>query len=408
MSKRLATSIAVLLALLTLLACDTAQSEDAGPPSYFTGSVEPCTPVEGASVDPCEVRASEDMLAPQVAGSRIELGDEPWPMFAWLGTGNPAPWVSHFVVRGTFVPGTIRCDVDGGPYRNPPYTGRGSMTTTKTLACYSDVRVNEYILGSGPSTLTVILVQDWYVRGLPNFDPDAARASLEERFASGRGSVPAGGIGGREVMLFIGPSRNIEFEAWEVFNTWDVQRLNDQVVAIHPHRDTWRFYSSSDEWETRRPKVEMTLPAFKAAVLAAHQDRVTEFGGRVSEDPGYPMLETDANRLRQFFNITGASDHPHGPPRQPPPVYACDSGTAVSGPGSNRGLVHDCSALLAGKDTLRGAASLDWSESSAVTGWEGVTTGACLTSILLNEKSNLIRHSTLYQSHYIANWVLYE
>ena len=35
------------------------------------------------------------------------------------------------------------------------------------------------------------------------------------------------------------------------------------------------------------------------------------------------------------------------------------------------------------------------------------TDGACLTSILVNEKSNLICYSTLYQSSYIANWALY-
>ena len=375
MSTRLATSIAVLLALLALVACDTPRSEDTDPQSsYFTGSIEPCTPVEGATADPCESRASEDMLAPQVLGSSVNLGDEPWPMSAWLGTGNPAPWVSHFVVRGTFTPGTIRCDVDGEAYRNPPYTGRGGGAGVKSYACYSDLRVNEYILGSGPSTLTVILIQDWYVRGLPDLDLDAERASIEERFASGRGSVPAGGLGGREVMLFIGPSRNVEFEAWQAFRTWDVQRLNDQVVAIHPHRDDWRFYSSSDEWETRRPKVEMTLPAFKAAVLAAHRDRVTEFGGRVSEDPGYPMLEIDANRLRQFFNITGASDHPYGPPRQPPPVYSCDNNSAaVSEPGTNRNLVRDCSALLDAKDALRGTGSLNWATGTAVGSWDGVT-----------------------------------
>ena len=39
----------------------------------------------------------------------------------------------------------------------------------------------------------------------------------------------------------------------------------------------------------------------------------------------------------------------------------CGSGTAVTNPGANPGLVSDCEALLGAKDTLRGPASLDWS-----------------------------------------------
>ena len=37
------------------------------------------------------------------------------------------------------------------------------------------------------------------------------------------------------------------------------------------------------------------------------------------------------------------------------------SGTAVTDPGTNRGLVYDCEVLLGAKDTLRGTAGLDWS-----------------------------------------------
>ena len=46
----------------------------------------------------------------------------------------------------------------------------------------------------------------------------------------------------------------------------------------------------------------------------------------------------------------------------------------MTDPGVNRGLVHDCGALLAGKDELRGTATLDWSVDTAIADWEGVTT----------------------------------
>ena len=53
----------------------------------------------------------------------------------------------------------------------------------------------------------------------------------------------------------------------------------------------------------------------------------------------------------------------------------CVNGTAVPDPGSNAGLVGDCEALMSAKDTLAGTAALDWSYDTAITSWEGVTTG---------------------------------
>ena len=51
----------------------------------------------------------------------------------------------------------------------------------------------------------------------------------------------------------------------------------------------------------------------------------------------------------------------------------CSNGVAVSSPASNPGLVSDCENLLASKDDLRGAGSLDWSEDKDIGTWEGVT-----------------------------------
>ena len=53
----------------------------------------------------------------------------------------------------------------------------------------------------------------------------------------------------------------------------------------------------------------------------------------------------------------------------------CASGTAVSNPGANSDLVRDCGRLLLLKDTLAGTGTLNWSASTAITGWTGVTVG---------------------------------
>ena len=50
----------------------------------------------------------------------------------------------------------------------------------------------------------------------------------------------------------------------------------------------------------------------------------------------------------------------------------CSAGTAVEDPGSNPGLVADCEALVAARDTLAGGATLRWGE-GPVSAWEGVT-----------------------------------
>ncbi len=51
----------------------------------------------------------------------------------------------------------------------------------------------------------------------------------------------------------------------------------------------------------------------------------------------------------------------------------CANGTVVPSPADNPGLVADCAALLAARDTLRGTATLNWSAQRAISSWSGVT-----------------------------------
>ena len=54
---------------------------------------------------------------------------------------------------------------------------------------------------------------------------------------------------------------------------------------------------------------------------------------------------------------------------------ACASGGAVPDAGNNPGLVSDCAALLAARDTLAGTATLNWAMDTPITQWEGVSIG---------------------------------
>ncbi len=67
----------------------------------------------------------------------------------------------------------------------------------------------------------------------------------------------------------------------------------------------------------------------------------------------------------------------------PPP---CENGLVVLGGRANRGLVPDCSILLAARDTLAGDATLNWDADTPITEWEGVTvSGALERTITLNQ-----------------------
>ena len=77
-------------------------------------------------------------------------------------------------------------------------------------------------------------------------------------------------------------------------------------------------------------------------------------------------------------NRAGAGPWSESVTGTPIPVVSgvCATGGAVAGPGNNPGLVSDCNALLAARDALAGSATLNWSSSTPIGEWEGVTVDA--------------------------------
>ena len=368
--------VAAIVALFLFAACDlfARDQTETTAPKYLTQEIPSCTPVEGSTVDPCEPGV------PWMSRSSYG-GSEPDGMRFLLEPLSPFPvWVTYIVLRGTFLPGTVRCDADGKRFRPPPYDNEGWSWTASphsSIKCYADVRVNAYVLGSGPPTLTVLVWWEDYWFTLDQEFAEKLRTS-EERFLTEGGarspssvaymSVPEGGIEGREDILFIGPTNDASAETWEVFETWGVERQEDgTVIAVHPHRNYWS--RNPGDYQTYRSQLEMELPAFTQAVTTANQERITEYEGRIGADEDLPDLITDANQLSQFYRDTGAYNHPDGPPAQPPP--RC--GLAVPNQADNPGLMTDCFALLAAKDTLRGSGSLNWDLDTAIANWDRVT-----------------------------------
>ena len=352
-------------------------------PSYLTEVIPPCTPVLGSSVDPCEPGRGPFTTAGGIEAVGI---DEPFSLQYFLEGGQS--YVPHIALRGTYLPGTIRCSSEYH-FRPQAYIADeyGFLIGGPTLHCFADVRVNEYVLGEGPPTLTVEVAHDVfypYMGGQAEFEEWERRW---ERILIEGGSIDFDDVSplpGNEAILFVGPSSNTSVEAWKVYFTWNIERQsNDTVVALHP-----QIYHYSLEDRNRHSVLAMELPAFKQATTAAQAARVAANDGRTQPAPTYPMLITDVNELDDFFTSIGAYSDPDNPPAQPPAVYACDKDTAVTNPGTNRGLVRDCSALLDGKDTLRGGAALNWGVDTAVTGWDGISTGGTPSRVTKVELSS--------------------
>ena len=69
---------------------------------------------------------------------------------------------------------------------------------------------------------------------------------------------------------------------------------------------------------------------------------------------------------------------------------ACATGSAVPDAANNPGLISDCGALLAARDTLAGTATLNWSADTPIADWTGVVLGGTsrrVTELLLSGMS---------------------
>ena len=328
-----------------------------------SGGAPPCTPLEGYDIDPCEPGTGTISHA---MGDEGYVEDQPYDLRSYLGNGT---FGKHLVLRGTYLPNTVRCEGDN--YRRAPKHSRGGYEGLK-VNCFADIRVNEYFLGSGPTSLTVVALSYASLFVFDEARTEASIRTLESVLVQGGGaggiSVPPGGIGGREKVMLLGPATDYAVEAWQVFLTFDLKRQDDGTVrVVHPDLDYWQL---QENYETEfRSNVEWTPAQFTKAIVAADATRREDYDGRSGDDSRDPMLVTNAANLRDIHVETGNVNHPDGPPAPPPP--AC--GLAVPDYIDNPGLMRDCFALLAAKDTLRGTGTLNWSVDEAIADWDGVT-----------------------------------
>ena len=274
------------------------------PVSYLEEVIPPCVPLEGGSHDPCARTRPR-----QVAVLSAPAAPPSWPIRDDLRTiaetimGYDPPTIYHIVVRATVLDDTTRCGLY--PLVLADFAGITAYSGLYRYGCYTDVRVNEYIVGTGPSELTVELhreglnlgeeeVADWdnVEDGWLTYvvhDPQARTAAVFE---------------GNEVVLFLRPNFTIAVESWYAAagtaDVWFVQQPDEGVTrAVAADIDYART-------EDQRNKLDMPLADLVTKIKAGATVRDNEYDGRIGAATDLPELIADANDLRGFYIESGA------------------------------------------------------------------------------------------------------
>ena len=246
------------------------------------------------------------------------------------------------------------------------------------LTCYADYTVNEYLLGAGANALTV--AYDTGIR-MPSYGlyerAHAAGALGSEDKLTGTDYAPQlqnivdvmtaqlrAALEGRESVVFLAPMGahgNVAIEAWQAVGQWDLQVADDGTV------NAVRYGVPDGD-----PEHTQTLANLKSRVTTAAASDAAA-GERIANISGLTQYYRD---IGAYGDITPGDDEdsPFTPAKPPAAtITQCRNGGAVPRPDDNPTLLLDCAALLRAKDALRGTAPLNWSHTTSITTWDGVT-----------------------------------
>lgn len=104
---------------------------------------------------------------------------------------------------------------------------------------------------------------------------------------------------GREMILFLRLPSTIAVEAWMANYRWFLQRRGDELRVISPA-------IRRAETPGQLDALDVEYTEFVWQIEEASGNRIALTGGRVGEDPSLPLLVTDANKLRDFYQQVGA------------------------------------------------------------------------------------------------------
>ena len=329
----------------TPTATATPASEQTSGRVYLDKVIPPCTLITVPGKDPCEFR-------PHASIYSIDRG---FPFSADLDlrhrhlideaenyydrTYIPS---AHIVLRGTGMPDTVRCE-ENNYYDHDLIVRTDDQKLEKPVAgkkgaiyCYIDFAVQEYIIGKGPPSVTLLA----YFIGRFNSYSDYERfirPQLEREYA------------GREYVLYVAPSPYYAVQTLDIVGTWDVQRNPSSYYSSDEYKENhgleWRFQFTRYAFGAHNPDgyvgeqlyahmicsgtlcavgtlatEVIELSEFIQSTKEHHERLVEKYDGRVRPEPIYADLISDVYDLKLFLEQVGAYNIDGFTPAQPPPI----------------------------------------------------------------------------------------
>ena len=184
-----------------------------------------------------------------------------------------------------------------------------------------DFRINEYIIGEGPSELTMDM-GGGSVRLLNPGDRDTVDEQwMKETYDLPEPEFYSRLYDGKEFIMIVGVSINFAVETWTPqgyeYSMWQIIREEDELRAISVAIDL--AGTPEQRQALNRPLDEVTRE-IKQAVEA----RTTVNEGRIGPDSSLPEIITDANNLQGFYKAVGAVYEGDEATVLPPPVPGAD------------------------------------------------------------------------------------
>ena len=299
------------------------------PVSYLKEIIPPCVPVEGSGLDPCSLIPLSVASSGTSATTMFTTMLQELPTFSNIllgivGPMNTSSSVAHIVVRGTAKLNTTRCaeypvklfsfELGNDLYN---YTSRSEHFYKGAYYhyCFMDFRINEYIVGEGPSDLTISIYEDAIFQDQrPHIGDDYYQEYYDKNVA----------YEGKEMILFLRPPRTVSVESWQVATRfralWFIQRDDGEVRAVAKDID-WIVEGYNDHLLSQ---MDMLLSELISQIKKAAEERTVITGGRIGAHSSLPLLVTDANKLQDYYGAVGAVYEGDGATVLPPPAPGGD------------------------------------------------------------------------------------
>ena len=295
------------------------------PVSYLREIIPPCIPVDSSDSDPCSPIslsvANSETLATTVATTMLHSLPSFNDIFLGILDSISSPnLVPHVVIRGVAKPDTTRCakypvklfsyELSSELYN---YASRDEHLYfgTHFYHCFLDFKINEYIVGKGPSELT-ISVNTGII--FPRDEPYLDESFYKSRYRKAEDHE------GKEMILFLGSSRTAIVEAWHIIDRWRakwfIQRAGGEVRAVASDI-YWIVEGYNDHLLSQ---MDMPLSELIPQIKEAVEERTAITGGRIGAHSSLPLLVTDANKLQDYYRAVGAVYEGDGATVLPPPA----------------------------------------------------------------------------------------